>query len=169
MQPLQAALNIANVHLAAELLGIANECFDRTLHYLKDRKQFGVAIGSFQALQHRAAILWMEIELCKSVVLKALRALDESPQDAALLASTAKAKACQTAELASNEGNPDARRHRYDRRIRHGVLSQTRPGRTNAIRRLSLPCESLRGVVWLLSDRFSRADFFGGFCTSSTR
>ncbi|MEL7187301.1 MAG: acyl-CoA dehydrogenase family protein [Pseudomonadota bacterium] len=104
MSILQPALNIANVHLAAELLGMANEAFQRTLQYLKERKQFGIIIGSFQALQHRAAILWTEIELCKSIVLKALRALDESPADASLLASTAKAKTCQTAQLATNEG-----------------------------------------------------------------
>lgn len=104
MDILQATLNIANVHLAAELLGLADECFRRTLQYLKERKQFGVVIGSFQALQHRAAILWTEIELCKSVVLKALRALDEAPGEAAVLASIAKAKTCQTAELATNEG-----------------------------------------------------------------
>lgn len=104
MAILQPALNIANVHLAAELLGIANECFQRTLQYLKERKQYGVVIGTFQALQHRAAILWTEIELCKSIVLKALRALDDSPEDAGLLASMAKAKTCWAAELATNEG-----------------------------------------------------------------
>jgi len=104
MATLQTVLNIANVHLAAELLGIADECFQRTLQYLKERKQFGVVIGTFQALQHRAAILWTEIELCKSIVLKALRALDDSPEDAALLASMAKVKACRAAELATNEG-----------------------------------------------------------------
>jgi len=103
MAILQPALNIANVHLAAELLGIANESFQRTLQYLKERKQYGVFIGTFQALQHRAAILWTEIELCKSIVLKALRALDDSPEDAALLASMAKVKTCRTAELATNE------------------------------------------------------------------
>lgn len=101
---LEPAFDIANVHLAAELLGIADECFQRALQYLKERKQFGINIGSFQALQHRAAILWTEIELCKSIVLKALRALDDSTEDAALLASMAKAKTCQTAELATNEG-----------------------------------------------------------------
>ena len=104
LEILQKVLNIANVHLSAELLGIANECFGRTLRYLNERKQFGVEIGSFQGLQHRAAMLWTEIELCKSIVLKALRALDESPGEAGLLASTAKAKTCQVAELASNEG-----------------------------------------------------------------
>ena len=104
MAILLPALSIANVHLAAELLGIANESFQRTLQYLKERKQFGIIIGSFQALQHRAAILWTEIELCKSIVLKALRALDDSPEEAALLASMAKAKTCEVAELATNEG-----------------------------------------------------------------
>ena len=96
-------LEIANAYLAAELLGIANESFQRTLGYLKERTQFGVKIGTFQALQHRAAIVWMEIELCKSIVLKTLRALDESADDAGLLVSMAKAKACKVAELATNE------------------------------------------------------------------
>lgn len=104
MATLQPALDIANVHLSAELLGIANECFQRTLQYIKERKQFGTIIGTFQALQHRAAILWTEIELCKSIVLKAQRALDDSPEEAALLASSAKAKTCAAAELATNEG-----------------------------------------------------------------
>lgn len=104
MAVLAHSLDIANVHLSAELLGISNECFQRTLQYLKERKQFGVMIGAFQALQHRAAILWTEIELCKSVVLKALRALDDTPEEAALLSSMAKAKTCQAAERATNEG-----------------------------------------------------------------
>lgn len=96
-------LDTGNAHLAAELLGIAQEAFDRTLRYLKERKQFGVYIGSFQALQHRAAHLWSSIELVKSAVLKALQALDDGSPDASMLVSVAKAKACETAELATNE------------------------------------------------------------------
>lgn len=96
-------LDIGNVHLAAELLGIAQEAFERTIQYLKERKQFGVTIGSFQALQHRAAYLWSEIELVKSVVLRALQALDKNAADTSQLASLAKAKACEVAELATNE------------------------------------------------------------------
>lgn len=96
-------LDIGNVHLAAELLGIAQEAFERTIQYLKERKQFGVTIGSFQALQHRAAYLWSEIELVKSVVLRALQALDKNAADTGQLASLAKAKACEVAELATNE------------------------------------------------------------------
>ncbi|GAB2788863.1 acyl-CoA dehydrogenase family protein [Halomonas shantousis] len=97
-------LDIGNAHLAAELLGIAQEAFERTVAYLKERKQFGVTLGSFQALQHRAAHLWSEIELLKSVVLKALKALDDDDADTATLVSVAKAKACEVAELATNEG-----------------------------------------------------------------
>ncbi len=90
--------------MAAEMLGIAQEVFERTVQYLKERKQFGVQIGTFQALQHRAATLFGEIELCKSVVLKALQAIDENSDDTALLASLTKAKCGQTARLATAEG-----------------------------------------------------------------
>jgi alkylation response protein AidB-like acyl-CoA dehydrogenase len=103
-QTLERLLAIGNAQLAAELLGISQEVFDRTLQYLKERKQFGVLIGSFQALQHRAAHLWSEIELVKSVVLRALQALDEGADEAAALVSVAKAKASEVAELATNEG-----------------------------------------------------------------
>jgi alkylation response protein AidB-like acyl-CoA dehydrogenase len=100
---LSATLDIGNAYLAAEMLGIAQQTFDTTLQYLKERKQFGVLIGSFQALQHRAAHWWSEIELCKSVVLKALQALDKGDDKSPLLVSIAKAKLCEVAELATNE------------------------------------------------------------------
>lgn len=100
---LNTALDVGNIYLSAELLGIAQETFDVTLQYLKERKQFGVLIGSFQALQHRAAHWWSEVELCKSVVLKALQTLDEGDKKAPALASIAKAKLCEVAELATNE------------------------------------------------------------------
>ena len=100
---LNATLDAGNIYLAAELLGIAQETFDVTLQYLKERKQFGVLIGSFQALQHRAAHWWSEVELCKSVVLKALQSIDEGDDKSPALASIAKAKLCEIAELATNE------------------------------------------------------------------
>jgi alkylation response protein AidB-like acyl-CoA dehydrogenase len=89
--------------LAAEMLGSANEAFDRTVQYLKDRKQFGVAIGSFQALKHRAAQMFCEVEMTRSAVLAAVSALDESANDAAALVSLAKAKANETLLLCGNE------------------------------------------------------------------
>lgn len=100
---LSATLDVGNIYLSAELLGMAQETFDRTLQYLKERKQFGVLIGSFQALQHRAADWWSQIELCKSAVLKALQATDEGDKRASALASIAKAKLSEVAELSTNE------------------------------------------------------------------
>jgi acyl-CoA dehydrogenase len=103
LQLLDAVLDRGRIGMAAELLGIAQETFERTVQYLKERRQFGVPIGSFQALQHRAARLFGEIELCKSVVLRALQAIDEDSPEVPMLASLAKAKCSQTAELATAE------------------------------------------------------------------
>lgn len=100
---LDRVLDVARIGAAAELLGLAQEAFERTVQYLRERKQFGVPIGSFQALQHRAAKLHSEIEMCKSVVLKALQALDDGATDVAELASLAKAKVSTTAHLAATE------------------------------------------------------------------
>jgi acyl-CoA dehydrogenase len=103
---LDPALDIARIGLAAEMLGGTLECFERTVAYLKERKQFGVAIGSFQALKHRAANMFCEIELSKSCVLEALTALDEGRDatEVAKLASLAKAKVGETYGLVSREG-----------------------------------------------------------------
>jgi alkylation response protein AidB-like acyl-CoA dehydrogenase len=100
---LDRILDIARIGAAAELLGIAQEAFERTLDYLKERRQFGVPIGSFQALQHRAAQLYAEIELGKSVVLSAQQALDAGAGDTGEIASLAKAKLSATAHLAATE------------------------------------------------------------------
>lgn len=97
------ALDIGAALSAAELLGVAQESFERTLDYLKERKQFGVPVASFQALQHRAAQLFCELELCKSCVLKALQAIDQASPDRSRLASMAKAKVAKTSKLAVNE------------------------------------------------------------------
>lgn len=100
---LARALDIGAALSAAELLGVAQESFERTLDYLKDRKQFGVPVASFQALQHRAAQLFCELELCKSCVLKALQAIDQDSPDRSTLVSMAKAKVAKTSKLAVNE------------------------------------------------------------------
>ena len=89
---LDIVLDVARIGLSAEMLGSMKEAFERTMAYLKERQQFGVTIGSFQALQHRAAEMFTEIELCKSVVLKALQAIDEKSKLLPGLASLAKAK-----------------------------------------------------------------------------
>lgn len=101
---LERTLDIAAVGLAAQLLGLSLEVFERTLSYLRERRQFGRPIGSFQGLQHRAAALFAELELARSIVLKALHALDAEADDLSLLASAAKAKLCEVARIASDEG-----------------------------------------------------------------
>jgi len=101
---LDLALDTGRVLLSAEMLGGLQECFERTIEYLKVREQFGVPIGSFQALKHRAAQMFCEVELSKSVVLEALSALDEDSDEIAELASLAKARLNDTYNLVSSEG-----------------------------------------------------------------
>jgi alkylation response protein AidB-like acyl-CoA dehydrogenase len=101
---LERVLTAGRAVLAAELLGAGDEVFRRTVDYLKERRQFGRLIGEFQALQHRAAQLLVETEIARSVVLKALQALDSDPATAGPIAAIAKAKAGQVAKLASQEG-----------------------------------------------------------------
>jgi acyl-CoA dehydrogenase len=103
-EALPLVLDRARAALAAEMLGSAQEAFDRTVQYLKDRKQFGVAIGSFQALKHRAATMFCEVETTRSAVLAAASALDHSTNDAAALVALAKGKANETLYLCGNEG-----------------------------------------------------------------
>lgn len=103
-EALEAALDIGRAALAAELLGIADEVFERTQAYLKERRQFGQIIGEFQALQHRASMLYCDIELTRAIVLGAQQALDEGSQRAAALVSAAKSRAGLTATTAVQEG-----------------------------------------------------------------
>jgi acyl-CoA dehydrogenase len=97
------ALDRARICLTAEMFGGMQEIFERTTQYLKERKQFGVLIGTFQALQHRAAHMYTEIEMCKSILMLALDAVEKDADNAAQLVSAAKAKISDTYELVSNE------------------------------------------------------------------
>ncbi len=100
---IDAILDRARIGLAAEMVGQASEAFEITSEYLKTRRQFGQVIGGFQALQHRAAKLFTDLELTRSCVLAALDALDRSADNIAEYASLAKARASETLHLASNE------------------------------------------------------------------
>jgi alkylation response protein AidB-like acyl-CoA dehydrogenase len=101
---LEQVLDRATVGVCAEMLGAMNEVFERTLGYLKDRVQFGVPIGSFQALKHRAAELFIQIELCRSCVMAAARAVDEELAEARALVSLAKARCSDAAMQVAHEG-----------------------------------------------------------------
>ncbi|NND82393.1 MAG: acyl-CoA/acyl-ACP dehydrogenase [Gammaproteobacteria bacterium] len=89
---------------AAELFGLSQEVFDRTIAYLCEREQFGRKIGSFQALQHRMAKAYAQLQLLKSVLYDALTALEQQRDDVDLAVSHAKVLANDTAQLIGNEG-----------------------------------------------------------------
>ncbi|MEE9606635.1 MAG: acyl-CoA dehydrogenase [Myxococcota bacterium] len=99
----ERAVDRATVGLCAEMLGSMSEAFDRTLAYLKQRQQFGAPIGSFQALQHRCAELFISIELCRSAVMAAARAVDAEGAEAARLVCLAKARCSDAAIQVANE------------------------------------------------------------------
>ncbi len=99
---IEAVLDRAALGLCAEMLGGMRRAFELTLDYLKTREQFGVKIGSFQALKHRAARMFVDIELGRSTVMAAARALDADAPGARALVSVAKARLSDTfVELAS--------------------------------------------------------------------
>jgi alkylation response protein AidB-like acyl-CoA dehydrogenase len=100
---LNLALDKARACLAAEGLGLLKEAFDRTNMYLKERIQFDVPIGSFQALQHRMARLYTELQMLESCVRAALNAIDSEAEDQALLVSLAKARTSDLCEKLMNE------------------------------------------------------------------
>ncbi|MWB76447.1 acyl-CoA dehydrogenase [Pseudooceanicola sp. 216_PA32_1] len=104
MAVLGLALRAGQAALSAELTGLSAGAFAMTAGYLKERKQFDRIIGSFQALQHRAAHMWSEIEVTASAIANAGRVLDESPDESQLAVSVAKARATQTAKLVVSEG-----------------------------------------------------------------
>jgi acyl-CoA dehydrogenase len=100
---LQAVFDRAAVGLSAQMLGASEQAFEDTIEYIKEREQFGVPIGSFQALQHRAVSVYTELALTRSVVLAAARAIDDAPDDVPRLASLAKATASETFMHAAKE------------------------------------------------------------------
>lgn len=100
---LTAVLNAGRAVLAAEMLGASSQVFEVTNEFLKERKQFGKIIGEFQALQHRLAHLYCELELARTAVLAALTALDNNPKSAGPFVSMAKAKLGTVAKLAALE------------------------------------------------------------------
>jgi alkylation response protein AidB-like acyl-CoA dehydrogenase len=85
------------------MVGTFEEAFERTLEYLKTREQFGVKIGTFQALRHRASQMFGELEFARSVVRDAQSAIDDGRDDVAACASAAKARCSDVAALIGGE------------------------------------------------------------------
>ena len=146
---LERALDIGRICLAAELLGLATAAFTRTVEYLRTRKQFGRLIGEYQALQHRAAKLFCELELARSAVLCALRAADDRTAALAAHASLAKAKAAEVATLAVNEAVQ-----------MHGGIGMTDDLDIGLFMKRAAAARTLLGDAWFHTDRYAALSGF---------
>jgi alkylation response protein AidB-like acyl-CoA dehydrogenase len=142
---LEGVLNIGRGAVASEMVGLSEEVFSRTVTYLKERKQFGKAIGEFQALQHRAAQLYIDIEITRSAVLKALQTLDGNFDGAANAVAVAKARAGATATRAVQEGVQ-----------MHGGMGMTDQFDIGFFMKRARVCEELFGDANFHADRLAR-------------
>ena len=143
---LDGVLNIGRVAVASELVGLSEEVFGRTVSYLKERKQFGKAIGEFQALQHRAAQLYIDIEITRAAVLKAHQTLDADFANAASAGAVAKARAGTTAARAVQEGVQ-----------MHGGMGMTDQFDIGFFMKRARVCEELFGDANFHADQLARS------------
>jgi len=143
---LEGVLNIGRGAVASEMVGLADEVFTRTVNYLKERKQFGKPIGEFQALQHRAAQLYIEVEITRAAVLKALQTLDGDFANAGAAVSVAKARAGSTATLAVQEGVQ-----------MHGGMGMTDQFDIGFFMKRARVCQELFGDANFHADQLARA------------
>jgi acyl-CoA dehydrogenase len=127
------------------LTGVGEEAFGRTLAYLRERRQFGRLIGEFQALQHRAAHLFTELEITRAAVMKALQTLDAGPDEAPATVSMAKARAGRTATLAVQEAVQ-----------MHGGVGMTDALDIGFFMKRARAAEELLGDAHFHTDRFAR-------------
>ena len=119
---IEEVVDIGRAVVSAALCGVAEEAFARTARYLKERRQFDRRIGSFQALQHRAARMHIEIENAWSATLQALQSIDARANSAALRRRDRQGQGERDGMRGDRGVSADARRHRHDRRIRHRPL-----------------------------------------------
>ncbi|QRO00107.1 acyl-CoA/acyl-ACP dehydrogenase [Archangium violaceum] len=102
---LMAGLNSERLLLAASMLGRGRRAFDDAVAYVKERKQFGKPVGSFQALKHRIADLATELDCCELLIYRVAAMADEAPERRLPReASMAKLKATETAKRVALEG-----------------------------------------------------------------
>ena len=146
---IQKTIDQATVVLAAEMMGSAREVLERTVAYLGEREQFDVKLGTFQALQHRCAQLYCELELAESAVSAALTALDHTAPNIGLLASCAKALANDCFTLISSEAVQ-----------LHGGMGVTEEMDIGLFLKRSRVCNQLLGSSSYHRDRYARLKGF---------
>ncbi len=139
----------ATLALCAEMLGCASEAFERTIAYLKTREQFGVKIGTFQALKHRASIMFCELELARSITLDGLRAIDEGREELPSLVSAAKARLSDACALIACEAIQ-----------MHGGIGMTDEEEIGFFFKRARTAELMLGDAGYHRDRFARLQGF---------
>lgn len=144
-EALGGVLNVGRAVMSSEMLGTADECFGRTMQYLKERKQFGKLIGEFQVLQHRISHLYIELEITRAAILKALQTLDEDFDNADLVVAVAKARAGTTGTLAVQEALQ-----------MHGGIGMTDQFDIGFFMKRMRVCQELFGDSNFQSDRFAK-------------
>ena len=142
---LETILDRVRAGVAAEMLGAATQAFEVTLDYLKVRVQFGQVIGAFQALQHRAAEMFTDLELARSTVEAALQAIDAGSPDVPELVSLAKAQVGDTFHHVSNEMVQ-----------MHGGIGMTDPHDAGFYLKRARACEAAFGSQSYHRDRYAR-------------
>lgn len=142
---LEKVLDRARAGFAAEMLGAATQAFEVTVEYLKTRVQFGQPIGSFQALQHRAAVMLTNLELARSTVETALSGIDADRPNVAELVSIAKAKVGDTLHVISNEMVQ-----------MHGGIGMTDAHDAGLYLKRARSCEAIFGNQAYHRDRYAR-------------
>jgi len=145
LEALERAVDRATVALCGEMVGGMAEAFDRTVAYLGEREQFGVKIGSFQALKHRAAKMFIERELARSTVMAAARALDAGADDGRIQVSNAKARCSDAYILLTNEALQ-----------MHGGIGMTDEHDIGLFMKRARVCELTFGDAAFHRDRFAR-------------
>jgi alkylation response protein AidB-like acyl-CoA dehydrogenase len=146
---LQKTLDQATAVLAAEMMGTAREALERTVTFLGEREQFDVKLGTFQALQHRCAQMYCELELADSAVAAALVALDHDAQNTSSLVSSAKALANDCLTLISSESVQ-----------LHGGMGVTEEMDMGLFLKRSRVCNQLLGSSSYHRDRYARLNGF---------
>jgi len=99
----EAAMAAGAGILAAEQTGLAQRCLDMTVAYVKERKQFARPVGSFQALKHRLADLWVSVTQARAASRYAAACLATGSADAKVAVALAKAYCSEVAVLAAQE------------------------------------------------------------------
>lgn len=146
---LTRAIDQATIVLAAEMIGSAREALECTVNYLGEREQFDVKLGTFQALQHRCAQMFCELELAESAVSAALAGLDHSAPNLSILASSAKALANDCFTLISSEAVQ-----------LHGGMGVTEEMDIGLFLKRSRVCNQLMGSSSYHRDRFATLSGF---------